>query len=601
MTLAGRCLVVTRPANQAGLLIERLTALGAEVLALPLLDIGEPADPAALEQALTRLPQYQLAIFVSPSALDAVAARLPGAWPETVAIAVIGPGSARRAAELGLPAPIQPASQFDSEGLLAHPALADVNGQRIVLFRGNGGRNTLPETLLARGASVDIVEAYRRSPPALSPEQVAVVWQRNPDGVIVTSSEAFGHLPALAGVHWPDWQQQPLWFASHPNIAATLAAAGCRQVISTGSGDDAIVAALQRQFAAPTASRTPPPSSLSTIAAAPVAPAAPPASTARERPAAPRLPLSWLLFGLSLLLVAGLFIDQGHRLGRLADRFDFGHSELRSSEQSTQQKLEQHAQQLAQLERRLVLGEARLDENRQRELALTELYRDLGLREEDRLLADTELTLRLASEQLQLAASPAAGIRLLQQLQNRLAGHDLPRLTLLRKALAADLEELQHLPAFEPVLLSAKIDRLEQRIARLNTLPDETQPPAPEPADHWQQSLQHTLQQLIAVRRLDDGPRQLLTPRENELLKLQVRQHLLAAQLAIASRDATGYRQQLQRTEQLLRQLLPHEQNQALLQALSELQQQSFPPADLLPQRSLASLAALTGSRRGAR
>ncbi|MBY0444834.1 MAG: uroporphyrinogen-III synthase, partial [Burkholderiales bacterium] len=120
--LNGQRLWVTRPSQQAACLIGLLQAAGAEAVALPLLEIAPPDDPAPLLAALATLEQFDLAVFISPSALDAVFERLTQPWPASLAVAVVGPGSERRARELGVQLVISPASQFDSEGLLAEPA-----------------------------------------------------------------------------------------------------------------------------------------------------------------------------------------------------------------------------------------------------------------------------------------------------------------------------------------------------------------------------------------------------------------------------------------------------------------------------------------------
>ena len=97
MPLAGRTIVVTRPLA-SGALAEAIRAAGGTPFVFPLLDIGPASDPAPLLAAVERLPDYHLAVFISPNAVDysvpALLAR--GAWPATLLPAAVGQGTLRR-------------------------------------------------------------------------------------------------------------------------------------------------------------------------------------------------------------------------------------------------------------------------------------------------------------------------------------------------------------------------------------------------------------------------------------------------------------------------------------------------------------------------
>jgi uroporphyrinogen-III synthase len=134
--LAGRSIVVTRPAGQADSLCAALTALGAEPLCFPLLTIAPVADPAPLQAMARRLADFSLAFFVSPNAVRfALDAMLPVApWPAGVQVATVGKGSEAALAERGFTRVIAPSIGFDSEAVLALPAFqADaVAGRRVL-------------------------------------------------------------------------------------------------------------------------------------------------------------------------------------------------------------------------------------------------------------------------------------------------------------------------------------------------------------------------------------------------------------------------------------------------------------------------------------
>ncbi len=249
--LNGQRLWVTRPSQQAAGLIGLLQAAGAEAIALPLLEIAPPADPAPLLAALAVLEQFDLAIFISPSALDAVFERLTQPWPASLAVAVVGPGSERRARELGVQLVISPASQFDSEGLLAEPAMQALQGKKIVLFRGNGGRDLLPKALQERGALLTLLTAYQRQPPRFDLAHLNAELAAGCDGIVISSSEAAQHLFQLAGALKLQRLQSCLYFVPHPRIAETLLALGAKKIELTDAGDSGLLKGIDQYFTQP--------------------------------------------------------------------------------------------------------------------------------------------------------------------------------------------------------------------------------------------------------------------------------------------------------------------------------------------------------------
>ncbi|WP_028448371.1 uroporphyrinogen-III synthase [Chitinibacter tainanensis] len=249
--LAGRRLWITRPAGQAAVLAQALAAAGADTLLWPLLEIVPPSDAAPLDAALRNLAQFQLAVFVSPSALDCVFERLQHlqlSWPAELPAAVVGPGSARRAQALGISTIISPAQQFDSEGLLAEPALQTLAGQAVVLFRGHGGRELLPVALAERGAQLHAISAYQRQGVRWPEAELLTQLAAGCDGVIVSSSEAAQHLFAIGGEATQHQLQSRQYFAPHPRIVAALQAHGAQRVELTAAGDLGITTSICQHF-----------------------------------------------------------------------------------------------------------------------------------------------------------------------------------------------------------------------------------------------------------------------------------------------------------------------------------------------------------------
>lgn len=249
LPLAGLRVVIGRPREQAAAQMSLFAQAGAEVLALPLIDILPALDPAPLQQAARHLASYDLVIFVSPSAVDQALPPLlaAGPWPQGVQPAVVGRGSAAALRRLLPIEPLQPDNGADSEALLLLPALQSLTGKRILLLRGNGGRELLADTLRQRGARVEIIAAYRRALPHID---LAPLYQPCLTALILTSSEALSNLLQMAGESRRQSLQSLVIFAIHPRIAEFARSLGFTQVLLAVGGDVAMLAAVCEWFAA---------------------------------------------------------------------------------------------------------------------------------------------------------------------------------------------------------------------------------------------------------------------------------------------------------------------------------------------------------------
>jgi uroporphyrinogen-III synthase len=247
--LAGLGILVTRPARQAGGFAQKLAALGATPVIFPAIAILPPADPAPLAQVHAALATYHFAVFVSANAVE-YGAPPAGTWPARLAAFAPGPGTAEALAAVGIAGARIPATTFDSEGLLALPELADVRGRRVVIFRGDGGREHLGDTLRARGAAVDYVGCYRRAAPASGAAGLAEAFRDGRiDAITITSSEGLDNLWALCDVAArAAWRRCPT-FVPHPRIAGRAREIGL-DVVETAGSDAGLIAGLLEWAAA---------------------------------------------------------------------------------------------------------------------------------------------------------------------------------------------------------------------------------------------------------------------------------------------------------------------------------------------------------------
>lgn len=246
--LKGARILVTRPARQAQGFADRLVAIGGVPVIIPALAILPPADGAALARVHRKLADYDGAFFVSANAVEF---GIPAVehWPETLAAFAPGPGTAAVLRTLGIAKVSVPEKDFDSEGLLALPELAAPAGKRFIVFRGEGGRELLGDTLVARGATVEYVACYRRAAPDAAAARLSAAFAAaGIDAVTITSSEGLDHLwTAATDTVREAWRVCPT-FVPHSRIAARAGGLGL-QVVATAGGDTGLLDGLLEWFA----------------------------------------------------------------------------------------------------------------------------------------------------------------------------------------------------------------------------------------------------------------------------------------------------------------------------------------------------------------
>ncbi len=186
--LQGKRIVVTRPEEQSGALVERLAALGAIVRVCPMIAIAPPEDCALLDAAIQRLPEYDWLMLTSANAVHSLFQRMAAlgvgtTFPPHVKIGVVGPATAN-ALSVSLHPDFMP-SVHTAEGMLAE--LGDIAGQRVLIPAADIARETLAEGLRQRGAQVDVVTAYRTVPGEGVQQLVSLLRDDMADAITFTS------------------------------------------------------------------------------------------------------------------------------------------------------------------------------------------------------------------------------------------------------------------------------------------------------------------------------------------------------------------------------------------------------------------------------
>jgi uroporphyrinogen-III synthase/uroporphyrinogen III methyltransferase/synthase len=250
--LAGRRVLVTRAARQAGKLSEALRALGAEPVEVPLLEIIPPESYEPLDAALRQLDSYDWLILTSANTVRVIEERLAAlglasALPEGLNVAAVGEATARAARSVGFNITLVPVS-YVSESLLDGLDKKALAGSRVLLARAAVARDLIPDALMDAGASVDVVDAYRNAIPEDSPDRLRAALAQGIDAVTFTSSSSVTHLAEVAdkaGIAFP-FPGVPA-ISIGPITSETLRAAGWSPAAEADPSDiPGLVAAVTR-------------------------------------------------------------------------------------------------------------------------------------------------------------------------------------------------------------------------------------------------------------------------------------------------------------------------------------------------------------------
>jgi uroporphyrinogen III methyltransferase/synthase len=206
--LFGKRVLVTRAREQAADLSERLAALGADTIEMPMIRIAPPEDPGPLERAAAEPDVYDWIVFTSANAVDRFMAALLDGERDVRALkgpllCTVGTSTADRLARYGLKVDLVP-SEFRAEAVVA--ALAGrgpLDGTRVLLPRADIGREIIGEQLREAGALVTEVIAYRtitdEAPGPGEPDVYGMLLKGQVDVVTFTSASAVRNFIRLYG------------------------------------------------------------------------------------------------------------------------------------------------------------------------------------------------------------------------------------------------------------------------------------------------------------------------------------------------------------------------------------------------------------------
>jgi len=245
--LRGKRVLVTRPAAQANGLINALEAQGGVAIPCPALVIEASPENASNKQKILDLDRYDALIVVSRNAAQMGLTWIEDYWPQLpthLRWFAVGKSTAACLESNGI-SPIVPASGFNSEALLELPELQDLNNQRILILKGEGGRELLEQRLAERGASVDALPLYQRVAEKYSAEQLERLFaEAPPDALIATSVDVLKAMDTLLDPALENRFELPLVVASERIADAACQLGYCHVITSSGAADGSIVSAL---------------------------------------------------------------------------------------------------------------------------------------------------------------------------------------------------------------------------------------------------------------------------------------------------------------------------------------------------------------------
>jgi uncharacterized protein HemX len=232
-------------------------------------------------------------------------------------------------------------------------------------------------------------------------------------------------------------------------------------------------------------------------------------------------------------------------------------AELGTESTQSRAALGQAQASLKEAQARIAELEARVADTQEQRVALEEMYRDLARSADDRVLAEVEQMLVLASQQLQLAGNVRGALMALQAADQRLAKAEKLAATPLRRAITQDMERLKAVPQVDTVGLAVKIDGLIAQTDALPLIIAETLPPvrvaklrtddqglSRVARDFWEE-----MKGLVRIRDLEASDAALLTPAQTYFLRENLKLRLLAARVSLLARDESSFRDDMRATQ----------------------------------------------------
>ncbi|GAA3943555.1 uroporphyrinogen-III synthase [Litoribacillus peritrichatus] len=248
-------LLITRAEPHASALAEQLTQIGVESCSVPVMNIEPIALTGVTRNQVLDLDGFSTVIVVSANAAALLAEHIDHYWPQlpvNLNWVAIGEATANKLAaclpELPREAIYIP-DGTDSEALLALSVLASVETQKLLIVKGEGGRQLIQQGLAERGARVVELPLYRRQPNLAESKALKQALSSHCDWIQVASAESFLFMLEMLGVKGANSNTAALphtakWLVPSLRVADVLIAHGVSSehiLCCKSASNDAIV------------------------------------------------------------------------------------------------------------------------------------------------------------------------------------------------------------------------------------------------------------------------------------------------------------------------------------------------------------------------
>jgi uroporphyrinogen-III synthase len=248
ISFAGKTVVVTRPLAQVQNMLELLEARFAKVIHFPVISIRAAKDMNIAKQYLSHLADYEIIIFISANAVQYAinTAQEMGINFNGLTLATVGPATRTALENYGYKVSITPPTGFNSEALLNEPALQNIEHQKILIIRGEGGHEHIRQTLESRGVQVDYAEVYQRQLPSTrNPIDLSKLSKSN-TALLLYSVESAQNLWSLCTPDEQQWLNNITLITASQRIADATNRVGFANhpIIAENPNDQAMLKAL---------------------------------------------------------------------------------------------------------------------------------------------------------------------------------------------------------------------------------------------------------------------------------------------------------------------------------------------------------------------
>lgn len=235
--------LLTRPAGRNQPMQDALTAQKIAYTVEPLMEI----EPLTVDESVQRkISQADIVIFISVNAVNCITATNNIKLADSASIIAIGCATQTALFELGINSITSEQSQQHSEGILSLDILQRVKGKKVVIVRGEGGREKLADELMLRGAHVDYCHAYRRIKPANLSGGLGEHWQQAGVNIILISSgEILENLLQVVKQADLPWLESCKLIVPSARVAMLAREAGLTNIVNAASASkNAMLAAI---------------------------------------------------------------------------------------------------------------------------------------------------------------------------------------------------------------------------------------------------------------------------------------------------------------------------------------------------------------------